>query len=68
MSDADARETGYFWIRIGNQEPEVAQWQAEWGQWLVTGLGLPLPDYRAAEVVVLSEMLPPPAVPDPSVW
>jgi len=62
MIDPDARETGFFWIRIGDQEPEVAQWQAEWDQWLVTGLGLPLPDCRAAEVVVLSGMLAPPAV------
>ena len=65
MTDPDARETGFFWIRIGDQEPEVAQWQAEWAQWLVTGLGLPLPDYRGAEVVVLSEMLVPPVVIDP---
>jgi hypothetical protein len=65
MTDPDTRETGFFWIRIGDQEPEVAQWQAEWDQWLVTGLALPLSDLRAAEVVVLSEMLVPPAITAP---
>jgi hypothetical protein len=62
MTDPEVRETGFFWIRIGDQEPEVAQWQAEWDQWLVTGLSLPLSDHRAADVVVLSEMLVPPAI------
>ena len=66
MVDPDARETGFFWIRIGDQEPEVAQWQAEWEQWLVTGRALPLSDYRAAEVVVLSEMLLLPSVSAPA--
>ena len=35
MTDPDNRETGFYWICIGGQEPEIAQWQAEWDQWLV---------------------------------
>jgi hypothetical protein len=61
MADPDNREAGFYWISIGGQEPEVAQWQTEWGQWLVTGSTLPLADVLASEVVVLSDMLSWPA-------
>jgi hypothetical protein len=30
MVDPDELETGFYWIQIGQQEAEVAQWQAEW--------------------------------------
>jgi len=63
MTDPDDREAGFYWIRIGDQEPEVAQWQTEWSQWLVTGHGPPLSDVISAQVTVLSDMLQPPAVP-----
>ncbi len=63
MTDPEDREGGFYWIRIGDQEPEVAQWQTEWNQWLVTGRELPLSDLLSDEVVVLSEMLQPPATP-----
>ena len=62
MTNPDAHETGFFWVTIGDQEPEVAQWQVEWDQWLVMGQSLPLSDHRDANVVVLSEMLIPPVV------
>jgi hypothetical protein len=62
MTDPDDRETGFYWIRIAGQEPEVAQWQTEWSQWLVTGQELPLSDLYAEAVVVLSDMLAPPAI------
>ncbi len=63
MSEPDDQETGFYWIRIGDQEPEVAQWQSEWIQWLVTGRDLPLSDIQAADVVVLSDRLAPPDSP-----
>ncbi|WP_157033812.1 hypothetical protein [Belnapia moabensis] len=63
MSDPDDREAGFYWIRIGDQEPEVAQWQTEWGQWLVAGRAMPLPDILCVGLVVLSDMLQPPAIP-----
>lgn len=62
MTDPDARETGFYWIQIGDQEPEVAQWQAEWDQWLVIGQELPLSDVRSEDVVILSGLLAPPMV------
>ncbi|MBL6079640.1 hypothetical protein JMJ56_16600 [Belnapia sp. T18] len=65
MIDPDDRETGFYWIRIAGQEPEVAQWQTEWNQWLVTGQELPLSDLRAEEVQVLSDMLAPPVMSAP---
>jgi hypothetical protein len=61
MSDPDDRDSGFYWIRIGDQEPEVAQWHAEWIQWLVAGRSQPLPDLHASMVIVLSERLLPPA-------
>src|SRR3954462_8942705 len=61
MSDPDDRENGFYWIRIGDQEAEVAQWQAEWVQWLVAGRSQPLSDLHSLMVIVLSERLLPPA-------
>ena len=61
MTDPDDRENGFYWIRIGDQEAEVAQWQAEWVQWLVAGRAPPLSDWQSLKVVVLSERLLPPA-------
>jgi hypothetical protein len=29
MTNLDDREPGFYWISIGGQEVEVAQWQAE---------------------------------------
>jgi hypothetical protein len=74
MTNLDDREAGFYWISIDGQEVEVAQWQAEWGQWLVTGSGMPLPDGLSALVTVLSNVLPPPTMPAsrldraPAVW
>ena len=62
MIDPDDREAGFYWISIRGQAPEVAQWQLEWGQWLVTGSTCPLTDAMVLEVAVLSDMLPPPPV------
>jgi hypothetical protein len=62
MTDLDDRESGFYWISIDGQEVEVAQWQAEWSQWLVTGSGTPLPDALSATVTVLSDVLPPPTI------
>jgi hypothetical protein len=61
MSDPDDREDGFYWIRIDDQEPEVAQWQAEWVYWLVAGRGQPLSDLQSLKVMVVSERLLPPA-------
>ena len=61
MTDPDDRENGFYWIRIGDQEAEVAQWQAEWVQWLVAGRSQPLSDLHSLKVMVLSERLLPPA-------
>ena len=61
MHDPDDREAGFYWIGIGGQAPEVAQWHTEWGQWLVARSVQPLKDALAAEVEVLSDPLPPPA-------
>jgi hypothetical protein len=61
MSEPDDREAGFYWISIDGQEAEVAQWQAEWGQWLVAGSKMPLPDQLSESVTVLSDRLPPPA-------
>jgi hypothetical protein len=66
MTDPDDREAGFYWISIGGQEPEVAQWQTEWCQWLVAGRETPLSDVRAMDLVVLSGMLPPPALTAPA--
>ncbi|MBL6458988.1 hypothetical protein JMJ55_27025 [Belnapia sp. T6] len=66
MIDPDDREAGFYWISIGGQEPEVAQWQSEWCQWLVTGRERPLSDARSMEVVVLSSVLAPPALTAPA--
>jgi hypothetical protein len=63
MLDQDDREAGFYWICVDGQEAEVAQWQAEWGQWLVAGSGKPLSDERAGRVIVLSGCLPVPTVP-----
>ena len=63
MIEADDREEGFYWISIDGQEAEVALWQMEWQQWLVTGHGQPLPDSITSTVVVLSEELPSPALP-----
>jgi hypothetical protein len=65
MGNPDELETGFYWIHIGQQEPEVAQWQSEWGQWLVTGRDLPLSDDLSTEVVVLGGPLIPPPCPRP---
>jgi hypothetical protein len=62
MTDLDDREAGFYWISIGGQEAEVAQWQTEWGRWLVTGSGTPLSDEVSAHVVMLSDLLRPPAI------
>jgi hypothetical protein len=64
MPDPDDREAGFYWICIDGQEAEVAQWQNEWGQWLVAGSTKPLSDERASRVVVLSDCLTPPAIPE----
>lgn len=64
MSEPDDREAGFYWISIDCQEAEVAQWQAEWGQWLVAGCKMPLPDHLSDRVAVLSDRLPPPAIAD----
>lgn len=63
MPDPDDRDAGFYWICMDGQEAEVAQWQVEWGQWLVTGSGKPLSDERASRVVVLSDCLTAPAIP-----
>jgi hypothetical protein len=63
MSEPNNREDGFYWISIDGQEPEVAQWQVEWSQWLVTGRKMPLPDEWSDLVMVLSDVLPPPAAP-----
>jgi hypothetical protein len=63
MSEPDDREAGFYWISIDGQEPEVAQWQADWSQWLVAGSKMPLSDEWSELVMVLSDRLPPPAVP-----
>ena len=63
MLDQDDRAAGFYWICIDGQEAEVAQWQAEWGRWLVAGSGKPLSDERASRVIVLSDCLPVPAIP-----
>jgi hypothetical protein len=63
MISLDDRETGFYWISIDGLEVEVAQWQAEWSQWLVAGSGTPLSDELATRLTVLSDMLPPPAIP-----
>lgn len=63
MVDLDDRKDGFYWISIDGQQAEVAQWQAEWSQWLVAGSGRPLPDDLAARLMVLSDTLPPPVVP-----
>lgn len=60
MSNPDDRDAGFYWISIDDQEAEVAQWQTEWGQWLVTGSSGPLSDAISAHVVVLSDLLLPP--------
>lgn len=62
MADPDDREAGFYWISIDGQEVEVAQWQTEWGRWLVTGSSQPLSDLLSAHVQVLSEALPQPMV------
>jgi hypothetical protein len=63
MIDPDNREDGFYWISIDGQEVEVAQWQAEWGYWLVAGSGTPVSDERSIRLVVLSDLLRPPAIP-----
>ena len=63
MSDPDYREAGFYWVCIDGQEVEVAQWQAEWEQWLVAGSAKPLSYERASRVMVLSDRLSPPAFP-----
>lgn len=60
MSDPEDRTDGFYWIRIGEQEAEVAQWQAEWVQWLVAGRSRPLSNIQALRLVVLSDRLVPP--------
>lgn len=60
MSEPGDREAGFYWVSIKGQVPEVAQWQSEWEQWLVIGRLQPLVDDLALEIVVLSDMLPPP--------
>src|SRR4051794_922730 len=62
MADSDDREDGFYWIRIDSQEAEVAQWQSEWGQWLVAGSAMPLSDAWSSRVTVLSERLSPPGM------
>ena len=53
MTAPDDRNNGFYWIRIGDQEAEVAQWQSEWAQWLVAGkaaaLGLAVSQGRSVE-------------------
>ena len=63
MSDPDYREAGFYWVCIDGQEAEVAQWQAEWEQWLVAGSAKPLSDQRGSRVIVLSDRLAAPAIP-----
>jgi hypothetical protein len=63
MADSDDREDGFYWIRIDEQEVEVAQWQSEWGQWLVAGSAKPLAEAWSSRVTVLSERLSLPATP-----
>ena len=53
----DDREEGFYWIRIGNQLPEVAQWQVEWGQWFRAGKLRPTTDIISTQVIVLSDVL-----------
>ena len=62
MSNHNDRETGFYWICIGGQEPEIAQWQREWDQWFVIGSELPLSDVSSAAIVVMSDLLLPPPV------
>jgi len=62
MPDPDHREDGFYWISVDGQQAEVAQWQVEWGQWLVAGSTRPLPDGCATHVTVLSDRLSPPAM------
>ena len=64
MNDPADREPGFYWISINGQQAEVAQWQAEWDQWFVTGHSMSLSDELAAFVVVLSDLLSPPRTPE----
>jgi len=60
MADPDDREDGFYWIRIDELELEIAQWQSEWGQWLVAGSETPLTDHFLSRITVLSDRLPEP--------
>jgi hypothetical protein len=63
MTDPDDREDGFYWISVGGQAAEVAQWQLEWTSWLVVGGDLPLTDAEAMDVRVLSACLVQPPTP-----
>ena len=58
----DDREAGFYWISIGSLAAEVAQWETEGTRWLVIGSDMWLSDLRAADLIVLSDRLPPPAL------
>jgi hypothetical protein len=60
--DLDHLEDGFYWISINGQAAEVAQWQLEWGQWLVAGSTRPLQDDWPTRVMVLSDRLSPAAI------
>ena len=60
MVDFEDREAGFYWISINGEAAEVAQWQAEWGAWLLVGRMLPLTDELGSEVEMLSPCLVPP--------
>lgn len=60
MAGSDDREDGFYWIRIDELELEIAQWQSEWGQWLVAGSETPLSGRLLSRVTVLSDRLPEP--------
>jgi hypothetical protein len=62
--DLDQLEDGFYWISIDGQVAEVAQWQLEWGQWLVAGSTRPLQDGWPTRIMVLSDRLSPPAIPE----
>jgi hypothetical protein len=65
MPDPDELEDGFYWISVDGQEVEVAQWQVEWGQWLVAGSTTPLPDGWPTRLTVLSDRLSPPPISTP---
>lgn len=57
MTDPNDRDDGFYWISVGDQAVEVAQWHVEWSAWLVVGRTQPLTDAEAMDVQVLGARL-----------